>query len=288
MFPLALGALLALGSLAAPPAAAKDDPLAPARALLDAGDFMNVQDAVDRAGSAPASDVAEVLTRAGKLAFEQGDRWMADRYCAKALGRTPNSRPALDLCAHAALTDERFDDAERYGARLGKLSPGDAEVAFLRASVAVAGGHPASVKSLLAPFARGPHQQRVAEQLGRADEAAKRLKEEGAHRKELDARLAAAVAAEARSGLPAWSGDSSEVVLYTTDWCRYCKQAKAWFRQQRLAFVERDVEKDPEAGKELARKCAKARVHTTGIPVLDARGRLIVGFSAESYQHALR
>lgn len=38
-----------------------------------------------------------------------------------------------------------------------------------------------------------------------------------------------------------------DVEIYTTSWCRYCRDAKRYFRSRGVAFKEYDVEKDPKA-----------------------------------------
>ena len=37
------------------------------------------------------------------------------------------------------------------------------------------------------------------------------------------------------------------VVMYATDWCGYCKQARDYFRANNIAFVEYDIEKNSKA-----------------------------------------
>ncbi|RZV34978.1 MAG: hypothetical protein EX272_11575 [Chromatiales bacterium] len=37
------------------------------------------------------------------------------------------------------------------------------------------------------------------------------------------------------------------VVMYATDWCGYCKQAREYFRANNIAFVEYDIEKNSKA-----------------------------------------
>ena len=43
---------------------------------------------------------------------------------------------------------------------------------------------------------------------------------------------------------------TSKVVMYSTDWCGYCKKAREYFRSQKIALVEYDIEKDPRAKRE--------------------------------------
>ena len=68
------------------------------------------------------------------------------------------------------------------------------------------------------------------------------------------------------------------VVVYSAVWCGYCKKAKAWLQQKGVAFVERDVERQPGAQHELAGKLKLAGVQGGGIPVIDWDGALVMGF----------
>jgi glutaredoxin len=78
--------------------------------------------------------------------------------------------------------------------------------------------------------------------------------------------------------------------FYVTSWCPRCKAARTFLVAKNVAFVEKDIEKDPAANEELKRKLAAVGRATGGsvpIPVFDVRGRILVGFSAESYDRAL-
>lgn len=68
------------------------------------------------------------------------------------------------------------------------------------------------------------------------------------------------------------------VVLYVTPWCGYCKKAAAHLRRRGVAFVERDIDSDPAAAAELARKLAAAGLSGGGVPVLDVDGTVVIGF----------
>ncbi len=87
-----------------------------------------------------------------------------------------------------------------------------------------------------------------------------------------DARGAAAATA-------AQTGDASaDVVVYGASWCGACRQAEAYLRSRGVPFVEKDVERDPGAQQEMMQKAAAQGLRPTGIPVIDVRGRLLLGF----------
>jgi glutaredoxin 3 len=71
---------------------------------------------------------------------------------------------------------------------------------------------------------------------------------------------------------------SEEVVIYKAAWCGVCKSAAGFLRQRHVAFVEKDVEKDPGAAAELQRKASAKGVTPTGVPVIDFHGELMLGF----------
>ena len=62
---------------------------------------------------------------------------------------------------------------------------------------------------------------------------------------------------------------------------------KAFLKKKGVDFVEKDIERDPEAEKELAQKAAAAGVNPGGVPVTDVRGKLVVGFDTEGVEAAL-
>lgn len=65
----------------------------------------------------------------------------------------------------------------------------------------------------------------------------------------------------------------SQATIYTTPTCTYCAQAKAYFQQRNVPYVERDVSVDQSAAIEM--------VHMTGqqgVPVISVGGEVVVGF----------
>jgi glutaredoxin-like YruB-family protein len=77
------------------------------------------------------------------------------------------------------------------------------------------------------------------------------------------------------------------VIVYSTSWCGYCRKAKAWLTKRGVDFVEKDVEKDPAAAEELAQKAAASGVRPQGVPVIDVRGTLVLGFDQRALEAAL-
>lgn len=79
----------------------------------------------------------------------------------------------------------------------------------------------------------------------------------------------------------------SQVIIYGASWCGACHQAADYLRRRHVAFVEKDIEQDAAAAQEMREKAARARVPTGSIPILDVRGHIMAGFSAEAIERAL-
>lgn len=81
--------------------------------------------------------------------------------------------------------------------------------------------------------------------------------------------------------LPGGSGAAAKdavVTVYGTSWCGACKAARQYLAQRKIPFADKDVEKDPAAAAELQRKAARLGVPADRVPILEVRGRLLVGF----------
>jgi len=77
------------------------------------------------------------------------------------------------------------------------------------------------------------------------------------------------------------------VVIYGAEWCGACHEAAKYLRSRGVPFVEKDVEKDPGAAREMQDKLAKAGLRAGSIPVIDVRGKVMVGFNASEIDGAL-
>lgn len=93
----------------------------------------------------------------------------------------------------------------------------------------------------------------------------------------LVARPAASVLPEARP----------PVIIYGASWCGPCHKAAAYLEQRGIAFVQKDIEADGSATREMQAKLAKAGKRGGSIPVLDVRGRILVGFDSRQLDDAL-
>jgi len=75
---------------------------------------------------------------------------------------------------------------------------------------------------------------------------------------------------------------SNKVEIYTTSWCRYCKNAIAFLRSNRVDYKQYDIEKDPKAAEKM-----KALGGRGGVPFAIINEKKIHGFSTKSYKQAL-
>ncbi|MEX0804918.1 MAG: glutaredoxin 3 [Candidatus Binatia bacterium] len=51
-----------------------------------------------------------------------------------------------------------------------------------------------------------------------------------------------------------------QVVIYTTNWCPYCRAAKSLFLAKKIAFTEIDVTEDPKLRMEMERLSGRRTV----------------------------
>jgi glutaredoxin 3 len=77
--------------------------------------------------------------------------------------------------------------------------------------------------------------------------------------------------------------NDSKVIVYSTTWCAFCHQAKQYLDSIGIKYIDRDVEKEPEAGLEAVEKS-----NQRGIPVIDIDGDVIIGFDRPRIDASLK
>jgi glutaredoxin len=77
------------------------------------------------------------------------------------------------------------------------------------------------------------------------------------------------------------------VIVYGASWCGACHEAAAYLKKKGIAFVEKDIEEDANAAREMQVKLAKSGKRTGSIPVLDVKGKIMVGFNPREVDNAL-
>ena len=117
----------------------------------------------------------------------------------------------------------------------------------------------------------------------RADFEAKRQAE-----KEKAAKEAAEALAQAGGGAPMGGaampplvlpdGAKPSVIMYATKHCPVCVKARRWLLEQKIPYVEKDLEVDQAAALELQKKGQAQGVSTAGVPMFEINGHLLPGF----------
>ncbi len=77
------------------------------------------------------------------------------------------------------------------------------------------------------------------------------------------------------------------VIIYGADWCQPCHQAASYLTRKGVKIQEKDVETDPSAASEMREKLKKAGLRGGSIPVIDVRGRMLIGFDRGEVDRAL-
>jgi glutaredoxin len=70
----------------------------------------------------------------------------------------------------------------------------------------------------------------------------------------------------------------TQVVLFRTAWCGYCKRAAAYMHQQKIQFVERDIELDARSHADYQRLGGKG-----SIPLIQFGDKTMMGFAQETF-----
>jgi glutaredoxin len=68
-----------------------------------------------------------------------------------------------------------------------------------------------------------------------------------------------------------------KVVIYTTDWCGVCRQAKSHFKRNHIPYKEYDVEKSARGRRDYK------RLNGSGVPIILVGNQRMNGFSPERF-----
>ncbi len=71
---------------------------------------------------------------------------------------------------------------------------------------------------------------------------------------------------------------AKSVVMFSAEWCGYCRKARRYFQANRVAFRERDIDKDPAARREYERLGGR------GLPLILVGDRRMSGFSEDGFR----
>ncbi|MCW8882714.1 MAG: DUF4124 domain-containing protein [Sedimenticola sp.] len=73
------------------------------------------------------------------------------------------------------------------------------------------------------------------------------------------------------------SKGAKSVIMYSTEWCTYCKKARRFFKAKGIAFTEYDIEKSTAA------KRAYDKLGGRGVPVILIDKSRMNGFSEQGF-----
>jgi glutaredoxin 3 len=73
-----------------------------------------------------------------------------------------------------------------------------------------------------------------------------------------------------------------KVLLFSTSTCSWCRSAKRYFKDRGVPFKEINIERDPDAARDIVRKTGQ-----TGVPVIKIGSKWIVGFDRERIEKEL-
>jgi glutaredoxin 3 len=74
----------------------------------------------------------------------------------------------------------------------------------------------------------------------------------------------------------------AKVILFSTTTCSWCRRAKKYLKENKIPFKEINVERDPSAARDVARKTGQ-----TGVPVIKIGSKWIVGFDKTAIEREL-
>ena len=81
------------------------------------------------------------------------------------------------------------------------------------------------------------------------------------------------------------------MVLYIAPGCGHCDRARKWFQGKGIAFVEKDVHADPVAAAEVAalgKAQGLAESYLSSVPLINVKGKILVGFDPRQVEAALK
>jgi len=74
----------------------------------------------------------------------------------------------------------------------------------------------------------------------------------------------------------------TNVTLYSTTWCGYCKKARRWLRKNNIPFDEYDTEKSVRGRRDYK------KMNGTGVPIIKVGKKSVQGFSKKQITQLLR
>jgi glutaredoxin-like YruB-family protein len=76
--------------------------------------------------------------------------------------------------------------------------------------------------------------------------------------------------------------NKKEVIIYTSDTCHYCHEAKHFFEENNIEYTEKNASQNPDYARELVEKTEQMAV-----PVIYVGEQMILGFNQNALKQAL-
>jgi glutaredoxin len=232
---------------------------------------------LEQPGDQPAEE-SRLLLRSAERAKEEADDPLALQLASLAQQRDPSQPKSAELLARWALDARDLGRADRFVKLWLALAPGndDAKQLLERVKQLRGGGRSGGAKRAAAPIHWELYGPRGASTTTSPITSTSTTG---------NATGTASTITSTSTTAPAVR--AAGVTLYGTTWCPPCTKARAYLAKKTVAFVEKDVEKDPRADAELRAKEIAAGLPHAGVPVLDVRGTLVVGYSPAMIDAAL-
>ncbi len=74
-----------------------------------------------------------------------------------------------------------------------------------------------------------------------------------------------------------------DITVYSTSWCGFCHQLKAWLTEKGLEFDEINIEDDEQAAKDVVEATKQM-----GVPVTKIKDTYVVGFDRPKLEQLLK
>jgi len=77
--------------------------------------------------------------------------------------------------------------------------------------------------------------------------------------------------------------DQPTVIIYSTEWCYWCKKAKAFMTENNIKFIEKDprIEKDFNELLMLAHQTGVSTEKLNAVPIFIIKNEIIIGFNRD-------
>jgi glutaredoxin len=283
--------VLLIVSAGAPVGQPAKDPLEAAKRLLAQGKLDEVLFEIEDAAS-KAPGAVDVLAEAGRQSVEKNDQVLALQFAQRALRFDARHPLALEVGSRACLAQQQFDPAEQYSDRLIALDQKAARPRLLRAEISLEQGEWSKVLELTRPINPSTLSREDLKRLEALVQTSGRELRERADgmeksrelQRQLDAELQRLKTAPPPPAPEKSLATTGPVIIYGTSWCGFCRAAAGWFKSRKIAFVEKDIEKDPAAAAELIAKATRAKRSGSGVPWIDVGGKLIQGFDKRALE----